>query len=627
MDKPNKDYKISDFEHLVVKSLARREFIAGTVQLGLASFALSGGLSKAYAGNKSSLLSFNAVASTGKDTITLPDGYNWDVVVSWGDPLFSSVEEFNQKTRGTSDTQKKSFGDNNDGMHFFPIEKDHGVLVVNNEYINLEYMVPNKEKTNDDILKTQEAVGLSILEVKFINGQWKVLKDAPLNRKVSATTPILLSGPASGHELLKTEADPSGTLTLGTWANCGQGETPWGTYLTCEENFNGYFASSNKDVELNSDQNRYGIRTSDWGYEWYKWDKRFDVGLHANEPNRCGYIVEVDPFHPNSTAKKRTALGRFKHENAEVVIANNGQVVVYMGDDERGEFLYKFVSESKYIKGNFENNKDLLDEGTLFVAKFDYNGEEGVGRWIELTHGKNGLTKENGFNDQGEILIFVRRAASQVGATTMDRPEWVAAHPNKAEVYCALTNNKNRGKRPNAGGDDTPVNGPNPRQANLYGQIVRWQPTGRDHTSTQFTWDLFAMAGNPSIHSDAYAGSKNINKDNMFNSPDGLAFDPTGRLWIQTDGNYSNENEFAGMGNNQMLCADTETGEIKRFMVGPVACEVTGLTWSTDRKTMFVGIQHPGDKGLSSTFPDGAGKVPRSSVIAIRKNDGGVIGT
>lgn len=627
MNKPNKDNKISDFERLVVKSLARREFIVGTVQLGLASFALSGGLSKAYAGSKSSLLSFNAVASTSRDTITLPSGYSWDVVVSWGDPLFSSVEEFNQKTRGTSSTQKKSFGDNNDGMHFFPIEKDHGVLVVNNEYVNSEFITPNEEKTYDDILKTQEAMGLSILEVKFINGKWTVIKDAPLNRKVSATTPIEISGPASGHESLKTEADPSGTLTLGTWANCGQGETPWGTYLTCEENFNGFFAASNKDEKFNSDQKRYGIGSISWGYEWDKWDERFDVSLHANEPNRCGYIVEVDPFNPESIAKKRTALGRFKHENAEVVIADNGQVVIYMGDDERGEFLYKFVSKGKYIKGNFANNKDLLDEGTLFVAKFDYANEKGVGRWIELTHGKNGLTIENGFNDQGEILIFARRAASQVGATTMDRPEWVAAHPSKAEVYCALTNNKNRGKRPNAGGDDNPVNGPNPREANLYGQIVRWKPSGSDHTSTEFTWDLFAMAGNPKLHSDAYAGSKNINKDNMFNSPDGLAFDPTGRLWIQTDGNYSSANEYAGMGNNQMLCADTETGEIKRFMVGPVACEVTGITWSTDRKTMFVGIQHPGERGNLSTFPDGKNKIPRSSVIAIRKDDGGVIGS
>ena len=207
----------------------------------------------------------------------------------------------------------------------------------------------------------------------------------------------------------------------------------------------------------------------------------------------------------------------------------------------------------------------------------------------------------------------------------MDRPEWVAANPKKAEAYVALTNNKNRGVKPNAGGDETPVGGPNPREANLYGQVVRWQPVGGDHSAAKFAWDLFVLAGNPTVHADANAGSPNINADNMFNSPDGLAFDPMGTLWIQTDGNYSNAKGFAGQGNNQMLAADPETGEIRRFLVGPKECEITGITWSGDLKTMFVGVQHPGEKG-DSHFPGGADTVPRSAIIAITKDDGGYIG-
>jgi secreted PhoX family phosphatase len=359
---------------------------------------------------------------------------------------------------------------------------------------------------------------------------------------------------------------------------------------------------------------RYGVGNKDRGYAWATADERFDISKHPNEPNRAGYVVEIDPLDPTSTPKKRTALGRFKHENAEVVIAANGKVAVYMGDDERGEFLYRFVSNGTYVEGG--DNTDLLEDGKLYVARFS---DKQRGEWVELTPAATGLAS------RAEVCIYSRLAASAVGATTMDRPEWVAAHPKKAEVYCALTNNKNRGKKPNAGGDATPVGGPNPRAANNYGQIVRWRPDGGDHTAPGFEWDLFVMAGNPTVHSDAYAGSKNVNADNMFNSPDGISFDSNGLLWIQTDGNYSNEKDFAGMGNNQMLVGDTETGEIARFMVGPKQCEITGMARSPDRKTMFVGIQHPGERG-DSHFPGGGDTVPRSTIIAITRDDGGVIG-
>ena len=266
-------------------------------------------------------------------------------------------------------------------------------------------------------------------------------------------------------------------------------------------------------------------------------DERFDIAKHPNEPNRAGYIVEIDPLDPKSTPQKRTALGRFKHENAEVVLAAGGRVVVYMGDDERGEFIYKFVSDGRYAESG--DNSNLLENGKLFAAKF---AEGGRGEWVELT------PKTTGMASQAEICIHTRIAASAVAATTMDRAEWVAANPKKAEVFCCLTNNKNRGKKPNKGGDATPVGGPNPRANNRYGQIVRWAPDGGDHLSTAFSWDLYVVAGNPAVHKGANAGSKNVTPYNMFNSPDGLAFDRNGMLWIQTDGKYTNTKGFAGPG-------------------------------------------------------------------------------
>ncbi|KAG1702806.1 hypothetical protein GQR58_004297 [Nymphon striatum] len=277
-----------------------------------------------------------------------------------------------------------------------------------------------------------------------------------------------------------------------------------------------------------------------------------------------------------------------------------------MGDDERGEFIYKYVSNDRFSSGG--DNSSLLEEGKLYAAKFN---DDQSGEWLELSSETTGMTS------QAEICIFTRMAASQVGATTMDRPEWVASNPNKPELYCALTNNKNRGVKPNAGGDETPANGPNPRPANKYGQIVRWVPEDGDHVSNSFTWDLFLLAGNPDVHSDDKAGSSNITSANMFNSPDGISFDSNGFLWIQTDGKDTNEGDFEGMGNNQMLVADTVSGEIRRFLVGPNECEITGATWSADGRTMFIGVQHPGADG-NSHWPDGGTSVGKGDVMSIK---------
>ena len=602
------------FERVV----SRRRFLGGAAALGAASaFFGLGAFRPAQAGGMGGL-AFEPVAANSLDTVTVPPGFSWHNVIAWGDPLWSGAVPFDHETRGDGASQERAFGDNTDGMWSFFVD-GRTVLAVNNEFVNRSIIYGNRAtglpENADDVRKGKAGHGVSVFEIEMKDGAWRPVLDSPFNRRITADTPMEITGPARGLDLLKTAADPAGTVSLGTWNNCGNGRTPWGTYLTCEENFNGYFSSSDPDYAVSDAMKRYGVGLKDWGYAWATADERFDISKHPNEPNRAGYVVEIDPLDPGSTPKKRTALGRFKHENAELVIAANGHVVVYMGDDERGEFLYRFVSEGRYVEGG--DNSGLLESGSLSVARF---AEDGSGEWLALTPETTGMASA------AEVAVHARMAGSTVGATTMDRPEWVAAHPARAEVYCCLTNNKNRGKKPNKGGDPTPVGGPNPRAGNKYGQIVRWRPAGGDHTAAGFEWDLFVVAGNPAVHDDDRAGSANVTPDNMFNSPDGLMFDSRGGLWIQTDGNYKNEGDFAGQGNNQMLYADADTGEINRFLVGPQECEVTGICWSRDRKTMFVGLQHPGAKGGSSHFPGGGETVPRSTVIAVTRDDGGEIG-
>ena len=622
----DRDEQDSQFSQMIEARLSRRRFLAGTAAVSAGAFLSLNPIAKAIAASSDSrLLNFEAVPASTKDAIIVPKGYKATPLLSWGDPIFADAPEFDQSGKQDSAAQARQFGDNTDGMSLFPISDDRAVIAVNNEYTNYEYLFEHggKAMTADDVLKAQAAHGVTVFEIVKSGGEWKVDKAGKRNRRITANTEMRLTGPAAGHALMKTELDPSGLAPLGTFNNCANGQTPWGTYLTCEENFHGYFGTSTT-AELSDDHKRYGIKAAKSSYQWHDTDERFDVAKHPNEPHRFGWVVEIDPNDPTSTPLKRTALGRFKHENAALLINDDGHVVVYLGDDERGEHIYKFVSRDRYQPGNDAANRNLLEEGTLYVAKFEMDDNElkGKGQWIELTYGKNGLTKENGFNDQAEVMIFARRAATQVGATTMDRPEWVAVHPDNQHVFCTLTNNKNRGVK-----EGQPVGGPNPRAENHYGQIVRWVPTSGDHTQAEFDWDLYLIAGNPTVHKDSlYAGSDNINADNMFNSPDGIGFDKAGRLWIQTDGNYSNQGDFAGQGNNQMLCGDPNTGEVRRFLTGPIACEITGLTFSADYKTMFVGVQHPGEKGAPSHYPGGGNSKPRSTIVAITREDGGVIG-
>ncbi|MEJ8476464.1 PhoX family protein [Roseibium algae] len=606
----------TEFDQVVDRALSRRGFLGGIVALGSGATAM--GLGTSLLGSTSaeamtsSRFGFKAIPIATDSTVHVPEGYTWDVLVRWGDKLFSDAADFDHATGGDAATSDRVFGENTDGMEFFSVG-DHQLIAVNHEYANPKLNLPNNKDgiptSAEDVKKLQNLQGVTVMEVSEGEHGWQVVVDSPFNRRITHNTPMRLAGPAAGHDLLKTDADPSGTQSLGTFNNCGSGKTPWGTYLTCEENFNGYFGSTDAAFAVPDDYKRYGIGLKS-RYAYQMFDPRFDISKNVNEPHRAGYVVEIDPADPASTPVKRTALGRFKHENAECALGRDGHVVVYLGDDERGEFLYKFVSNGTYQAGG--STDGLLDDGTLFVAKFH---DDGTGEWLALTEETTGMS-------QAELSIFTRMAASKVGATTMDRPEWIAVNPVAVEAYCALTNNKNRGIKTNAGGDETPVGGPNPRAENKYGQIVRWYPENDDHVDPKFKWDLFVMAGNPEVHGgDTYGGSSNINAGNMFNSPDGMAFDTKGLLWIQTDGNDSNEGDFAGQGNNQMLIGDPATGEIQRFLTGPHGSEVTGLNWSVDRRSAFAGIQHP-----KAPFPDGDGKLARSSIVVIKRDDNALIG-
>jgi len=605
----------TEFDVVVDTALSRRGFLGGVLALGSIA-SLGSAVSPTAARAAVDRFAFAATPTSTADMVTVPKGYSARVVVRWGDSLWSDGPAFDDSTRGTAASQARAFGDNTDGMDIFT-DGDRILLAVNNEYTNRKIIWGNRGDegpNDDDVQKGMNAHGVAVVELANGDNGWAVVLDSPYNRRITPQTEMQITGPARGHDLMKTAADPNGTTCLGTWNNCGNGVTPWGTYLACEENFNGYFSAADENHEVSPELARYGVSARDWGYGWARVDERFDVSKHPNEPNRAGYVVEIDPRNPASTPKKRTALGRFKHENAECVVANSGHLVVYLGDDERGEFLYRYVSNGVYAPG--ADTDDLMENGTLYAARFH---DTGKGEWLALTPESAGMAV------QGEVCIHSRLAASVVGATTMDRPEWIAANPNAAEVYCALTNNKNRGIKPNKGGNETPVGGPNPREANKYGQIVRWRPENGDHTADGFDWDLYVLAGNPTVHDDQRAGSDKVNAENMFNSPDGLAFDSNGLLWIRTDGKYSDTEDFAGQGNNQMLAGDPVTGEIRRFLTGPRECEVTGLTWSADRRTMFVGIQHPGEKG-NSHWPDGGDAVPRSAIVAVIRDDGGLVG-
>lgn len=639
------------FQEIVERARARRGFLKKGVGLSAALFlagplAACGGSSGSDSSNSEapveeppkapSLLGFNAIPISTADTITVADGYTASVFAPWGAPLFAGEPDWKTDGSDNAAAQARQVGDNHDGIHFFPINgsSSEGLLVMNHEYTTTRdggyQWLFGKDGTEpwtvDKAQKAMNAHGVSVIHiVRNAAGKWEIKLDSAFNRRITASTEMALTGPAAGSSRMKTADDPTGTKVLGTINNCGNGWTPWNTYLTCEENFNNYFGTTSGSDVRDAAQKRYGLAAQKTGYRWEEHFDRFDYVKEPNESNRFGWIVEIDPFDPTSTPKKRTALGRIKHENSAYRLTPDKRIVIYSGDDQAGDYIYKFVSDGIYQEGG--DNSTLLDSGKLYVAKFedgDVKGDfMGTGKWLLLD--KNAAPElfadNTNFPTQAEVLINTRMAADLVGATPMDRPEWVCVHPSSGEVYVTLTNNSGRAQ--------DKINDANPRAANRYGQIVRWREADGDASATAFEWDIFVLAGNPvkyTDRADLKSGSDNITVDNTFNSPDGLGFDQDGRLWIQTDGNYSNAAEYEGQGNNQMLCADPVSKEIRRFFVGPKESEVTGLTFTPDSKTLFINIQHPGEAG-DSHWPDGGTSLPRSATVIITKNDGGVIGT
>jgi len=640
-DLPTNTSANEHFQNVVERAISRRGLLkmgtgaaAASFLAGCASFADSS------APTKGPLLGFKAVPASTADTVTVAEGYTATPFVPWGTPLFSSGAGSHWKGDGSESAadQARQVGDNHDGIHFFPMAgnaNQEGLLVMNHEYttplkgglyLTLFGLPAAPANSLERVNKAINAWGCSVIHIrKNPSGQWAVVLDSKYNRRLTSASPMELTGPAAGDALLQTRADASGRHVLGTINNCGNGFTPWGTYLTCEENFNNNFGTT---IEPKVDgrspaQKRYGITAGTSEYGWEAQHERFDYKKEPNESNRFGWIVEIDPFDPSSTPKKRTALGRFKHESAAWTLTKDQRVVVYMGDDQANDYVYKFVSDKAYVKGDVAGNRDLLDAGKLYVARFDNGAAQGdfmgTGEWLLLDKSNPVLQADASFPNQAAVLVHARLAADKLGATPMDRPEWVSVHPGAGEVYGTMTNHSSRSTTDDA----------NPRAKNVYGQIVRWREATGDAAATRFEWDLFVLAGNPGVHPGTpKAGSTNITAHNTFNSPDGLAFDAAGRLWIQTDGNYSNSGDFAGQGNNSMLCADPKTREIRRFLVGPKECEVTGITFTPDHKTMFVNIQHPGETGKGqSHWPEGGNAMPRSATVIITKNDGGVIGS
>ncbi len=621
---------------------SRRSLLQGTGALGVAgvlsgSFATLAEAASVPFAKKTPLLGFKSIPFSSDDRVVVPEGYSADVLYAWGDPvgIKGNMPAFKQDASNSAAEQAVQAGMHHDGMSYFPLPlaatgSKHGLLAMNHEYTDdgLLHVDGMKKWNADKVLKSQHAHGVSVIEVEDTGKGWRVVRPSKYARRIHANTPITISGPARGHKLMQTEADPKGVEILGTLNNCANGQTPWGTYLTCEENWDGYFV--NDSGTLSANEKRYGINNKGAGYNWAVEDFRFDLQLNPNEANRFGWVVEIDPFDASAKPVKHTALGRFKHEGATVTIAPSGHAVVYMGDDQRFEYIYKFVSRNKYNAKNRKANMGLLSEGTLYVARFN---ADGAGEWLPLVHGQNGLTAENGFADQGEVVIMARLAADKVGATKMDRPEWIAVDPRRpGSVYCTLTNNSDRGKDGKPGADAA-----NPRNGNLFGHILHWQENGSDAAALGFKWDIFVLAGRPDAAKAEHVG--NI-KGDAFGSPDGLKFDHNGVLWVQTDVSTSTVNmkEYQDMGNNQMVAVVPETGEFRRFLVGPKGCEITGLAFTPDMKTMFVNIQHPGEPDSErndpakptaiSRWPDGANAGrPRAGTVVVRKLNGGVIGS
>lgn len=571
----------------------------------LAAAALPAALQRAQAlaQEATSAFGFRPLASGLDATHHLAEGYNAQTLLRWGDAVLPEAPTFAPLAQ-SAQAQAQQFGYNNDFIAYFPIDgsSQHGLLCINHEYVNAAMMFTGSPKATDlseALLRTEmQAVGCSIIEVKKQpNGEWQPLL-GKFNRRISATTPMQITGAAAGHARLRTRADAAGTQAIGTFANCAGGQTPWNSYLTCEENVDDYFWLGNYDGEQAEHHRAMGITNTPY-QRWDRVEDRFNVSVEPNEPNRFGWVVEIDPFDPQSTPKKRTSLGRFKHECATVVQNADGRIVVYSGDDEYFQCLYKYVSAGRYEAGT--PHDALLDDGTLYAARFDADGSV---QWLPLVYGAAPLNEANGFASQGDVLIETRRAAKLMGATPMDRPEDIAVHPKSGHVFASLTQNPKRLQR----------DAVNRRAPNLHGYILEIIPPAGDHAATQSRWEIALEGGKDSLA-----------------CPDNLAFDAQGTLWIATDG----QQKTLGISDGLYALDVSKQNDAATphcFFRAPIGAEVTGPCFTPDGSTLFVSVQHPAEKSSydkpTTRWPDFDKTLPpRPSVLAITKTGGGVIGS
>lgn len=595
-------------------------------------------------GYGASKLKFTAIApvDAAVDALTVPEGFTWQPVIRWGDPIFKDSPDFDLGNQ-TAAAQARQFGYNNDYTDILEIPGSKGrraVLFANHEYTNETIMFPAAMPATDVRAIGAAAHGLSVVELerKNKNKPWSYVQGAGLNRRYLNTTPYELTGPVAGSALVRTAADQTGRTILGTLGNCAGGTTPWGTILSGEENFNGYFVSPG----TSAGDKRYGLTNKPTARQWELDDPRFDTrnAGYENEANRFGWIVEVDPFDPKSTPKKHSAMGRFKHEGANVIVAKSGHVVAYMGDDERFDYLYKFVSKDKYIEGDRKHNMTLLSAGDLYVARFAGNspaaeitgtgtvpadgGFDGTGEWLPLVVG--GVSKVPGMSVE-EVLVYTRLAADKVGPTKMDRCEDVQPSLLTGKVYVACTNNSDRGKIGKEGATEV-----NPRNNNRDGHIVEITETG-DQTSTAFTWNLLMVCGDPSTGDVTYFSGFPVDQVSPISCPDNLAFDSVGNLWISTDGAPSGIGKADGL--FKVTLDGAERGRVEQFLAVPREAETCGPIIHDEERTVFVAVQHPGEDGTfadqHSFFPDyipagstparGQVRAPRPSVVQVFRTD------
>ena len=620
------------FEEVVRRRLSRRALLTGILKAApllvlapvmnrSALAAHAPGTTPAPAEECSEELEFEPIALSNEDRVIVPPDYAAQVLIRWGDPLFPGVPPFDVHSQ-TPLLQTQRFGFNCDFLGFFSLPQHRsqnpssGLLCVNHEYTSGTEMFPGYAPGSPTLTQVDielAAHGVTVVEVKRrARGQWQYDVRSPLNRRVTGETPIDITGPAAGHDWMKVSYDSTGTRVRGMLNNCGGGKTPWGTLLTCEENFNQYFANagSTSDLQKRTVHRRYGLPKGTSERRWEQYHNRFDLALEPNEPFRFGWVVEIDPYNPSFAPNKRTALGRFKHEAATVVLAPDNRAVVYSGDDERFDYMYKFVSAGSFNRAHREANFGLLDTGTLYVAKFH---DDGTGTWLPLVYGQDPLIPANGFSSQGDVLINTRGAADRLGATKMDRPEDIETNPVNHKVYCVMTNNTSR----------TAPNGPNPRSNNRHGHIIELTEAGDDPTALMFTWEIFMLCGDPNNPADgAFFAECDPGDISPISRPDNITFDCAGNLWIATDGQPSS------FGKNDGIFAvpvdGSERGCVRQFLSGPVDAELASLEFNTGFTALFASVQHPGEGGglvnPTSTWPDGTSP-PRPTVVAIVKTD------